>query len=126
MKRPAISCFSAFLGVALGAFGAHALKTRVPPEALDVWHTGVQYHLVHSAAGLTIGMQSHTDARLPWILMMLGVLLFSGNCYLYVLTGAKPFALLIPVGGLCFLAAWVAMGVGLWRSKSFGMSGKIS
>ena len=83
-----------FLGVALGAFGAHGLKSRVSPEMLVVWQTGVQYHLAHALGLLLIGIlcQMMPEAALArnagWAILV-GILLFSGSLYLMVLTGVR-------------------------------------
>ncbi|MDQ2070882.1 DUF423 domain-containing protein [Natronospira bacteriovora] len=103
------------IAVALGAFGAHALRSRaenLPLErGLAVWETAVQYHLIHGLALLGVALAAHwLDSQLlragGW-LMLLGVLLFSGSLYLLVLTGWRLLGPLTPLGGLCFIAAWL-------------------
>ncbi len=99
----------AFLAVALGAFGAHALKTHLPPEMLEVWHTAVFYHLLHAFALFALGLYAKsTGARLkhPSLLFLIGIILFSGSLYALALTGIKPLGAITPLGGLCFLAGW--------------------
>jgi uncharacterized membrane protein YgdD (TMEM256/DUF423 family) len=102
---------AALLAVALGAFGAHALKTRVPPEMLAVWHTGVEYHLFHALGLLAVGFVA---TRLPesallkasgW-LMLGGIVLFSGSLYALALSGERWLGAVTPLGGIAFLAAW--------------------
>jgi uncharacterized membrane protein YgdD (TMEM256/DUF423 family) len=102
---------AALLAVALGAFGAHALKTRVPPEMLAVWHTGVEYHLFHALGLLAVGFAA---TRLPgsallkasgW-LMLGGIVLFSGSLYALALSGERWLGAVTPLGGIAFLAAW--------------------
>lgn len=114
MKRAAWASWSLFLAVALGAFGAHGLKGRVAPELLSTWQTGVLYHLVHALGALVLGLWDKQEGAWPWRLMMAGTLFFSGNCYLYVLTGFRTFALAVPLGGALFLAAWALLGAKLW------------
>jgi uncharacterized membrane protein YgdD (TMEM256/DUF423 family) len=75
---------AALLAVALGAFGAHALKGRVPPEMLAVWHTGVEYHLFHALGQLAVGIVAMQMPESPLLkysgwLMLAGILLFSGS-----------------------------------------------
>src|SRR3989338_5662754 len=89
----------AFLGVALGAFGAHALKTRLSPEALQTWNTGVLYHLIHALALFALGLYSKTsggDMKIPGYLFLAGMTLFSGSLYALALTGIKPLGAITP------------------------------
>lgn len=107
----ALGGVAAFLAVALGAFGAHALKSRLAPEMLAVWHTGVEYHLFHALGLLACGLvaaQLPDSALLKWSgwLMLAGILLFSGSLYALALSGERWLGALTPVGGIAFLAAW--------------------
>jgi uncharacterized membrane protein YgdD (TMEM256/DUF423 family) len=100
----------AAVGVAAGAFGAHGLKERVPPEMLVVWRTGAFYHLIHALALFVLGAWSlHATAQPPrgagW-LFVAGIALFSGSLYAMVLTGHRALGAITPLGGLCFIAAW--------------------
>ena len=102
---------AALLAVALGAFGAHALKARLSPDMLAVWHTGVEYHVFHALGLLAIGIvaiQLPGSALLRWSgwLMLAGIVLFSGSLYLLALSGERWLGAVTPVGGILFLAAW--------------------
>lgn len=102
---------AALLAVALGAFGAHALKARVPPEMLAVWHTGVEYHLFHALGLLAVGIVAMQLPESPLLkysgwLMLAGILLFSGSLYALALSGERWLGAVTPLGGLAFLAAW--------------------
>ncbi|MFO0762612.1 MAG: DUF423 domain-containing protein [Byssovorax sp.] len=106
-----------FSGVALGAFGAHGLKSRLTgapdgEQRLAWWQTGAQYHLIHAAAvGLTaipIDAGHHGSSAAPW-LFLAGVLLFSGSLYTMTLTNIRKLGAITPIGGLCFLAGWAAL-----------------
>jgi uncharacterized membrane protein YgdD (TMEM256/DUF423 family) len=98
-----------FSGVAFGALGAHAVRS-LGPEALDWWDTGAKYHLVHAlAVGLVAALKRRPLAA--W-LFTAGVVLFSGSLYALALTGVKALGMVTPIGGLCFLAGWIALG---WR-----------
>jgi len=102
---------AALLAVALGAFGAHALKTRIAPEMLAVWHTGIEYHIFHALGLLAVGIvATHVpeSAPLKWAgwLMLAGIVLFSGSLYLLALSGERWLGAVTPLGGLAFLAAW--------------------
>ncbi len=103
-----------FLGVALGAFGAHALRGRVPDSLLSAWQTGVLYHLLHAVALLALALYARAtngDATLPAALFTAGIVLFSGSLYAMTLTGWTRLGMLTPLGGLCFLAGWVVVVV---------------
>lgn len=116
-----LGSLSAFFGVALGAFGAHGLKTRVTPEMLAVWQTGVFYHLVHALGLLLIGvlaqlMPEASMVRNAGWALLLGTLLFSGSLYLLVLTGVKPFGMITPFGGIAFLIGWLLLAAAAWQN----------
>lgn len=105
-----VGALLAGLGVAAGAFGAHALRNHLAPASLDVYRTAVLYQLLHGIAIVAIaGGMSHFDkARLGlacWI-MALGTLLFSGSLYVLAATGLRLAGYLTPVGGLLLLIAW--------------------
>lgn len=100
-----------FLGVMLGAFGAHALKGKVDPYLLDVFKTGVLYHMIHALGLFAVAWLSTItqDPKIAWagILMIAGIVLFSGSLYAMTLTGIRPLGAITPLGGLSFLAAWI-------------------
>lgn len=110
-----------FLGVSLGAFGAHGLKSRVSPEMLVVWQTGVQYHLAHALGLLLIGIlcQMMPEAALArnagWAILV-GILLFSGSLYLMVLTGVRGLGMVTPLGGVAFLFGWLLLILAAWKN----------
>ncbi len=97
----------AFLGVALGAFGAHALKsTLATNDATDVWKTAVLYHFIHALALLLLAVLPVTN-RLAAGFLVAGIVLFSGSLYLLALTNIRWLGVVTPIGGLCFLAGWL-------------------
>jgi len=105
-----------FLGVALGAFGAHALRSRLSPEMLAVFETGVRYQMYHAFAVLIVAAAiGHIgNARLLGIagwLFFAGILLFSGSLYALALTGVGIFGAVTPIGGLLFLIGWACLAV---------------
>ena len=115
-----LGSLSALLGVGLGAFGAHGLKTKVTPEMLAVWQTGVLYHLAHALGLLLIGILCHlmpeaATARNAGWAILLGTVLFSGSLYLMVLTGIKPLGMITPFGGIAFLLGWLLLGIAAWQ-----------
>lgn len=105
-------------GVALGAFGAHALREQLPADLLATYETGVRYHLVH-ALGLFVaawlaGEDQGRAARLAGMLLVVGILLFSGSLYLLALTGIRTLGAVTPLGGIAWMAAW---GLIAWRVR---------
>ncbi|WGK61817.1 DUF423 domain-containing protein [Halopseudomonas sp. SMJS2] len=115
-----LASLSGFTGVALGAFAAHALRSRLPENMLGVFETGVQYQLWHTAAliGVALLLLRWPESLLfktSGALFVVGILLFSGSLYLMALGGLR-LGIVTPVGGVCFLAAWVCFGLGVWRS----------
>ncbi|MEE9494544.1 MAG: DUF423 domain-containing protein [Gammaproteobacteria bacterium] len=100
-----------FLFVALGAFGAHGLRGKIPDDLLSVWETAAQYQGIHALALVAIGLlilQWPDTLLLRWSgwLFLAGILLFSGSLYLLAATGTRWLGAVTPLGGLCFLAAW--------------------
>lgn len=99
-----------FLGVVVGAFGAHGLKSLVTPEKLVTFETGVRYHFYHAFGIFLVGLLQQMAPGLALSLVraafLAGILLFSGNCYLYAVTGIKVFAMIVPIGGGLFLLGW--------------------
>lgn len=108
------------LAVALGAFGAHALKPRLLESGLlDTWQTAAHYQLVHAALLVAIALPdspASRSRRLAAVLLITGVLLFSGSLYALCLSGLRPLGAITPLGGLCLLAGWACLVVwGLGR-----------
>lgn len=96
-----------FLAVALGAFGAHALRSTIDSHGmLDVWNKAVLYHFMHAIALLVLALLGTTN-RTSWWLICAGILVFSGSLYIMALTGARWLGAITPLGGLCFIAGWI-------------------
>lgn len=110
------SAILAGLGVGLGAFGAHALKSMLSPSMLSVWQTAVSYQMWH-ALGLGLIATSGNTPLACWSgrLMLGGIVLFSGSLYLLALTGFTWFGMLTPFGGLALIAAWLLLAWHAWR-----------
>jgi uncharacterized membrane protein YgdD (TMEM256/DUF423 family) len=108
---------SAFIAVAAGAFGAHALRARLAPDLLVVFETGARYQMYHALALLAVAWASNhwpgTPLRMAGWLFIGGTLLFSGSLYLLALTGARWLGAVTPLGGLLFLAGWAALAIGV-------------
>ena len=95
--------------VALGAFGAHGLRARLDAYSMGVYEKAVFYHFIH-ALGILLA------ARVPtacW-LFLAGIALFSGSLYLLAVTGNRSLGAITPIGGVCFIAAWIVLAVKSW------------
>ncbi|MFP3948694.1 MAG: DUF423 domain-containing protein [Gemmatimonadota bacterium] len=109
----------AFLGVALGAFGAHGLRGRVSADDLQTFEIGVRYQMYHALALLVVAW---VGTRFPggavitagW-LFVAGILIFSGSLYVLVLSGVRWLGAVTPIGGLAFLGGWLALIWGVIR-----------
>lgn len=104
----AFGFFWAALAVALGAFGAHALKATLPPELLVTWETAVRYQM-YAAFGIQLGALQRGSQGPLWFLA-LGSLFFSGSLYLLCLTGVRWLGAITPLGGLALIAGWLLLG----------------
>jgi len=95
-----------FVAVALGAFGAHALKATLQTSGmLDAWNKAVLYHFLHAIALMALALHG-AENRAAWFLLAAGILLFSGSLYAMALTNIRWLGAITPIGGLCFLAGW--------------------
>jgi len=113
------AAFFGFTAVALGAFAAHGLKSRLPTEMLAVFQTGVQYQMLHALALLMLALFARHTGGLALLtagaLFVLGIVLFSGSLYWLALTGTRGLGMITPMGGLAFLAGWFCIGIVGWR-----------
>jgi uncharacterized membrane protein YgdD (TMEM256/DUF423 family) len=116
-----IGAVSAFLAVAAGAFGAHALRDLVSPDRLAVWETGARYQMYHALGLMVVAyVVAQKDAgppRLAGWLFVAGTVLFSGSLYLLTLTGITLLGAITPLGGVAFLAGWLALAWSVWRAN---------
>jgi len=96
-----------FLAVAIGAFGAHQLKDILSPEMMDIYRTGVLYHIIHAVMITAIGFYSNPKFFKAALFLSIGIILFSFSLYTYTLTGFKPLAIITPFGGVSFLVGWL-------------------
>jgi uncharacterized membrane protein YgdD (TMEM256/DUF423 family) len=110
-----LAAISAFLAVAAGAFGAHALRARLAPDLLAVFETGARYQMYHALALVAAAwaVQRWPGALPAWAgwLFVAGTLLFSGSLYALALTGVRWFGAITPFGGVAFLAGWVCLAL---------------
>jgi len=121
-KYTKIGALAAMLSVVLGAFGAHLLEDRLTADALDVYDTGVQYHMFHSVGILLIALLID---RLPspklaiWAarLHLIGIILFSGSLYVLAFSGVKILGAITPLGGVAFIAGWICIALAARKGK---------
>ena len=101
-----IAAVLCFLAVALGAFGAHSLRSTLEAQGmLDVWNKAVFYQFMHAIALVALALYG-TINRGACLLLLMGIFLFSGSLYLLALTNQRWLGAVTPMGGLCFLAGW--------------------
>ena len=115
-----IGTFSAFIGVAAGAFGAHGLKGRLTPEMLATFEVAVRYQMYHAfgliAVAWVLAKQASSLASVSGWCFILGTILFSGSLYLLTLSGMRWLGAITPLGGVAFLVGWLCLGVAAWKS----------
>ena len=109
----------AALAVAIGAFGAHGLKSRVSADDLIIFETGVRYQMYHSLALILLGLigvnfQSNV-VQLPAILFLVGIIIFSGTLYLIPLTGLRWLGAITPIGGIFLVLGWLHLFYNIYR-----------
>jgi len=117
----ALGASFAALGVVLGAFGAHALKARLSPEALAVYHTAVQYQIWHALGLLAVGLVGFHVPQNAWLkaagwLLAAGIVLFSGSLYLLAAAGTRWLGPVTPVGGAALIFGWLALVLAVLRA----------
>lgn len=118
-----LGAVNAFLAVALGAFGAHALRARLPADLLAIYQTGVQYHLIHALGLILIALFADRlagagalVAASGWLLAA-GIVLFSGSLYALAMSGVRVLGAITPLGGVCFLAGWALLAAAALRKQ---------
>lgn len=109
------------LAVGLGAFGAHGLKEMLTDEMLDIFETGVKYHFYHAIGLLAVGLVAQlmpNSSLLQWSgwLMLAGIIIFSGSLYILSISGIRWMGAITPIGGLCFIVAWILLAIASWQN----------
>lgn len=108
-----VGALMGFVGVGLGAFGAHGLKGRLSPDMLAVFETGVRYQMYHALALLALGaIMTRAEGRAVVVAgwsFTAGILIFSWSLYALALTGVTTLGAITPIGGVAFLAGWLAL-----------------
>ncbi len=114
-------CFFAFVAVAAGAFGAHALREQLPQSLLAIFETGVRYQMYHALALLlTARAAAHWPGRLTTLagwMFLAGIVIFSGSLYVLATTGILWLGAVTPLGGVAFLTGWILLGMAGWRVR---------
>lgn len=114
-----LGAISALTAVAVGAFGAHALKERLAADLFDIFLVGARYHMYHGLALLAAGWAAGRWPGAPpvWAgwLFVAGTVVFSGSLYLLALTGQRWLGAITPLGGLAFMAGWACLAWAAWR-----------
>lgn len=124
MDRFLFACagIAGFLGVALGAFAAHGLKTRLEPDMLAVFETAARYQMYHAlalvAAAWGWSRWKHRIFSFAGWMFVAGIVLFSGSLYVLAMTDRKWLGAVTPFGGLAFLTGWLSLAIGAMRAKS--------
>ena len=109
------------LAVMLGAFGAHGLRGRLDAYSMGIYERAVFYHFIHAMGLLIAPLMVRLNLVRPGagtlvsLLLLLGIVFFSGSLYLLAVTGARWLGAITPIGGLCFIAAWLALAFALAR-----------
>ncbi|AWB44009.1 DUF423 domain-containing protein [Paenibacillus sp. CAA11] len=121
-KYVAIGAILSLLSVAIGAFGAHALKSVLDESAQKTYETGVQYHMVHSLGILIAALLANQwgeSRKLLWSmrLLFIGIVLFSGSLYVLSITGVKILGAITPFGGIAFIAGWILLATAALQRK---------
>jgi uncharacterized membrane protein YgdD (TMEM256/DUF423 family) len=107
------------LATIFGAFGAHALKAQLSPDRLQVYETAVRYHFFHALGllgiGLTLRFVDASPIRWAVVLVITGIVLFSGSLYALTFGAPRPFGIITPIGGVALIAGWICFAAGAWR-----------
>ena len=116
-----LGAFNAFIAVMAGAFAAHLLKDTLTIEYLNVFRTAADYQLMHGIGLIVIAILIKQNPNrcniVSAIFMFTGIMLFSGSLYILSLTGIKWLGMITPIGGVCFLMAWLVLGFNHLQSK---------
>jgi uncharacterized membrane protein YgdD (TMEM256/DUF423 family) len=108
------------LATVLGAFGAHALKAQLSPDRLQVYETAVRYHFFNALGllgiGLTLRFVNVPAVRWATLLVLIGIVLFSGSLYALTFGAPRLVGIVTPIGGLALITGWICFAAGVWRS----------
>ena len=117
----AVGALALAVAVCLGAFGAHGLRNRLDAYSMGVFEKAVFYHFVHALGVLIVPVIAKVQALTPGmaarvcVLLMAGIVLFSGSLYILAVTGVRAMGMVTPFGGVSFVVAWTLLAWALWR-----------
>jgi uncharacterized membrane protein YgdD (TMEM256/DUF423 family) len=116
-----IGSINMLLAVGLGAFGAHGLQGKLTERMIEIYQTGVQYHMIHAIGILIIAIAAErlgNPAMLSWAgwTMFLGIIFFSGSLYVLSISGVKILGAITPIGGLFFMVGWLLLALAAFKS----------
>ncbi|MGF7046615.1 uncharacterized membrane protein YgdD (TMEM256/DUF423 family) [Paenibacillus sp. DS2015] len=108
------------LSVAIGAFGAHLLESRIGQDALEIYETGVHYHMIHGIALILVGLAAgqwgeSKKLNVAGWMFMVGVILFSGSLYVLSISGITMLGAITPLGGVAFIIGWLYFMADVFR-----------
>jgi uncharacterized membrane protein YgdD (TMEM256/DUF423 family) len=115
-KQMFLGALHGAIAIAMGAFAAHALRARVTPRELEIFEVGARYHMYAALATIALALASERGlvSRWPGWLMQVGIALFCGSLYALALTGVRGLGAITPIGGVCFLLAWLWFAKDTW------------
>jgi len=107
------------LGIALGAFGSHSLKTKLNPEELVIYDIATRYLMYHAIGIISLGILAYnvpeSVVAMPIIIMLIGIVLFSGSLYLISINGYTTLGIITPFGGTAFIVSWVLLAINIFK-----------
>ena len=107
------------IGVIIGAFGSHSLKTKLNPEELVIYDIATRYLMYHSIGIISLGILAYnvpdSVVEIPIIIMLIGIILFSGSLYLISIKGYTKLGIITPFGGTAFIVSWVLLAINIFK-----------
>ena len=107
------------IGVIIGAFGSHSLKTKLNPEELVVYDIATRYLMYHAIGIISLGILAYnvpaSVVEIPIIIMLIGIVLFSGSLYLISIKGYTKLGIITPIGGTAFIISWVLLAINIFK-----------
>ena len=107
------------IGVVIGAFGSHSLKTKLNPEELVIYDIATRYLMYHAIGIISLGILAYnvpaSVVEIPIIIMLIGIVLFSGSLYLISIKGYTKLGIITPIGGTAFIISWVLLAINIFK-----------
>ena len=107
------------IGVIIGAFGSHSLKTKLNPEQLVIYDIATRYLMYHSIGIISLGILAYnvpdSVVEIPIIIMLIGIILFSGSLYLISIKGYTKLGIITPFGGTAFIVSWILLAINIFK-----------